>query len=59
MGRFFLLQKKYALDLGAVCDSNKLFICILAGWPNSQHDARICSSTNLQRHPEYSFAPGE
>ena len=55
---FFYSKKKYALDLCAVY-SSKRFIYILAGWPNSQHDARIYSSTNLQRHPENCFAPGE
>ena len=56
---FFTRKKKYALDLCAVCNSSKRFIYILAGWPNSQHDARIYSSTNLQRHPENYFAPSK
>ena len=56
---FFTRKKKYALDLCAVCDSSTRFIYILAGWPNSQHDARVYASTNLQRHPENYFALGE
>lgn len=60
MEKFFSPEKKnYALDLYAVCDSSKRFIYILAGWPNFQHDARIHSSTNFQRHTQTYFAPGE
>lgn len=56
---FFTQKKKYALDLCAVSDSSTRFIYILAGWPNSQHDAQIYVSTNLQKHQENYFAPGE
>lgn len=56
---FFTRKKRYALDLCAICNSSKRFIYILAGWPNSQHDARIYASTNVQRHPENYFASGQ
>ena len=56
---FFTRKKVYALDLCAVFDSDRRFTYILAGWPNSQHDARIFASTNLHRSSENYFSPGE
>lgn len=56
---FFTRKKKYALDFCAVCDFSTRFICTFAAWLNSQHDARVYASTNLQRHPENYFSPGE
>lgn len=56
---FFTRKKVYALDLCAVCDSDKRFTYILAGWPNSQHDARIFASSTLHRSPTDYFLPGE
>lgn len=47
------------LDLCAVCDSSKRFTYILAGWPNSQYDARIFASTSIHRNPRRYFSPGE
>lgn len=56
---FFNRKKRYALDLCAICDSSKRFTYILAGWPNSQHDARIFASTSIHRNPRRHFSPGE
>lgn len=56
---FFTRKKVYALDLCAVCDSDKRFTYILAGWPNSQHNARIFASSTLHRSPTDYFLPGE
>ena len=55
---FYNRKNRYALDLCAVCDSDKKFTYILAGWPNSQHDARIFGSTNLQQNPQKYFSDG-
>lgn len=41
---FFNGKKRYAMDLCAVCDSNRKFTYFLCGWPNSQHDQRIFST---------------
>ena len=56
---FFTRKKRYAMDICAVCDSSKKFTYVLAGWPNSQHDARIFASTNIQRNLENYLLPGE
>lgn len=48
---FYNRKNQYPFDLCAVCDSAKKFTYILAGWPDSQHDARIFGSTNLQQNP--------
>ena len=58
-GIFFNRKKRYALDLCTICDSSKRFTYILAGWPNSQHDARIFASTSIHRNPRRYFSPGE
>lgn len=52
----FTRKKVYALELCAVCDSDRRFTYILAGWPNSQHYARIFASTNLHRSSENYFS---
>lgn len=59
MEKNFLLKKKSALDLYAICDSSIQFIYILVGWPNFQHDTRIYFSTNLQRYLKNYFTFGK
>ena len=56
---FFNRKKRYAMDLCAVCDSNKRFIYFLSGWPNSQHDQRIFAAGDLCRNPAFYFSPGQ
>lgn len=36
-----------SVKLQVVCDSNKKFIDISAGWPGSMHDARIFDMSSL------------
>ena len=60
LGETFWNQKKrYALDLCAVCDSSKSFTYMLAGWPNSAHNARVFASTSLHREPDAYFSAGK
>ena len=56
---FFNRKKRYALDLCAVCDSDKRFIYFLSGWPNSQHDQRIFAAGDLNRNPHLYFSEGQ
>lgn len=56
---FFTQKNKFALDLCAIYNSSKRFIYILTSWPNSQYDAKIYFSTNLQRYLENYFAFGK
>lgn len=53
---FFTWKKRYALDIHAICNSSKKFTYVLAGWPNSQHNARIFTSTNIQQSLESYFS---
>lgn len=52
-GETFFTRK--ALNWCAIGDSDRRFIYILAGWPNSQHDARIFASTTLHQYIEDIF----
>lgn len=56
---FFNRKKRQAVDLCTLCDSSKRFTYILAGWPNSQHDAQSFVSTSIHRNPRRYFSPGE
>ena len=47
------------MDIYIICDSSKKFTYVLTGWPNSQHNARIFASTNIQRNPKNYFIPKE
>jgi predicted DNA-binding protein YlxM (UPF0122 family) len=47
---FFNRKKRYALNLCAVCDSNKKFIYFLTDWSNSQHDQRIFVVDDLHKN---------
>jgi RNase P protein component len=53
---FFNRKKRYALNLSAVCDSNKRFIYFLCDWLNSQHDQRIFAARNLHKQPHLYFS---
>lgn len=57
--QFFSRKKRYALDLCAVCNSKKEFTYMLAGWPNSKHDATVWASTSIFRSPSDFFGEGQ
>lgn len=57
--RFFLLKKKYALNLCALYDFSIWFIYIFASWPNFLHNAQIYASTYFQKYLKNYFAFGE
>ncbi len=45
--RFFLYEKKYALDFCIVCNFSIQFIYIFINWPNFHHDTQIYVFINL------------
>lgn len=47
------------MDICAICNSSKKLTYVLAEWPNSQHDAYIFASINIQKNPKNYFLPGE
>lgn len=56
---FWNWKKRYALDLCAVCDSSRSFTYMLAGWPNSAHDACVFASTSIHCESDSYFLAEE
>ncbi len=56
---FYTWKKRYAIDLCAVCDSQKQFIYSLIGFSNTTHDSRVWAATQIHQHPTRFFIPGQ
>ncbi len=56
---FYSRKKLYAIDLCAVCDSQKCFIYSLVGFSNITHDSRVCAATQIHQHLTRFFTPGQ
>ena len=56
---YFNRKKRYAIDLCAVCDSNKKIIYMLTGYSNAMHDARVWSQTRIHQNPLSYLSPGQ
>lgn len=56
---FFNRKKRYAIDLCAICDSDKRITYMLTGFSNAMHDARVWGHTNIHRNPTAYLSPGQ
>lgn len=56
---FFNWKKQYAIDLCAICDSDKRIIYMLTGFSNAMHDAQVWGYTNIHRNPTAYLSPGQ
>lgn len=56
---FFTRKARYALTVMVVCDYNKKFMMVEAGWPGSTHDTRVYMNSPLEETPGQFFADEE
>lgn len=56
---FFNRKKRYAIDLYAICDSDKRITYMLTGFSNAIHDARVWGHTNIYSNPTIYLSPGQ
>ena len=56
---FYTRKKRYAIDLCAVCDSQKRFIYSLVGFSNTTHESQVWAATQIHQHPTRFFTPGQ
>ena len=56
---FWTRKHHYAYNLQLSCDDRKLIRWYNIGWPGSVYDSTVFDSTELRKHPERFFSPGE
>lgn len=56
---YFNRKKRYAIDLCAVCDSNKKITYMLTGYSNAMHDARVWSQTRIHQNALSYLSPSQ
>lgn len=44
---YFTRKQRYAIQLQAVCDNNKMIRSIFVGYPGSVHDARVFANSEI------------
>jgi len=57
--RYFNREKRYALNIQAICDSNRRFTFVLGGYPASVGDATVFCGTSFFKQPNVFFSRPE
>lgn len=56
---YFTRKQRYAIQLQAICDQNKIIRNLFVGFPGSVHDARVFTYSEIGKRPENFLSEGQ
>jgi len=56
---YYTRKQRYAIQIQAICDNDRLIRSIFVGYPGSVHDARIYDNSEIGTNPRYFLSNGQ